>query len=176
MSSAATTEHGPATLVVGLGNPILGDDGVGWRVVEALERRLARNNEDARSDGDVEFDRLAVGGLSLMERLVGYDRVVLVDAILGPEPPGMVFARPLSEVASRLAGHLDSAHDAPLTEALSAGRALGAHLPDEITVVGVAARHVDEFDERLSPPVAAAVDPAVDAIMAVLARQPVGVA
>ena len=48
-----------------------------------------------------------------------------------------------------------------------AGRALGARLPDEITVVGVAVRRVDVFDERLSPPVAAAVEPAVEAILTV---------
>ena len=84
-------------------------------------------------------------------------------------------ALPLAEVASRLAGHLDSAHDAPLTEALTAGRALGAHLPAEITVVGVAVRRVDEFSERLSPPVAAAVGPAVEAILTVLERRAVGV-
>ena len=59
---------------------------------------------------------------------------------------------------------------------MSAGRALGAHLPDDITVVGVAVRRVDVFDERLSGPVAAAVGPAVDAIVAALDRRPVGVA
>ena len=176
MSSGATTESAPATLIVGLGNPILGDDGVGWRIIEALERRLASDGAARRDAGDVELDRLAVGGLSLMERLVGYDRVVLADAILGSDPPGMVFSRPLAEVVCRLAGHLDSAHDAPLTEALSAGRALGARLPDEITVVGVAVRRVDVFNERLSPPVAAAVDVAVEAILTALARQRAAVA
>ena len=173
MSSSATTEPGRATLVVGLGNPILGDDGVGWRVVDALEERLARDGDARRDAGDVELDRVAVGGLSLMERLVGYDRVVLIDAILGSDRLGTLTVGSLAETACRLAGHLDSAHDVPLTEALSAGRALGAHLPDEITVVGIAVRQVDVFGERLSPVVAATVDPAVDAILSVLSRQPV---
>lgn len=173
MSSGATTEPSRATLVVGLGNPILGDDGVGWRVVEALADRLAVDGTARCDAGDVELDRVAVGGLSLMERLVGYDRVVLVDAILGSDRPGTLTVGSLAETACRLAGHLDSAHDAPLTEALSAGRALGAHLPDEINVVGIAVRQVDVFGERLSPAVAEAVDPAVDAILATLSRQPV---
>lgn len=175
MSSGATAERNPATLVVGLGNPILGDDGVGWRVVEALEDRLA---DDAvrRAAGDVELDRVAVGGLSLMERLVGYDRVVLVDAVLGADRPGTVSIGSLAETTCRLPGHLDSAHDVPLTEALSAGRALGAHLPDDITVVGVAVRCVDVFDEALSPQVGAALGVAVDGILTVLGRQPVSVA
>jgi hydrogenase maturation protease len=175
MSSAATTELDRPTLVIGLGNPILGDDGVGWRVVEALEERLAVDEVARRETGPVEVDRVAVGGLSLMERLVGYDRVVLVDAILGSAREGTVTSGPLADTPCRLTGHLDSAHDAPLTEALSAGRTLGAHLPDDITVIGVAVRRVDQFDERLSTPVAAAVGSAVELVLAALARRPVGV-
>jgi hydrogenase maturation protease len=175
MSSGATAERLPATLVVGLGNPILGDDGVGWRVVEALEARLT-DEVTRRGAGDVELECLAVGGLSLMERLVGYDRVVLVDAVLGSDRPGTVSVGSLAETACRLAGHLDSAHDVPLTEALSAGRALGAHLPDDITVVGVSVRRVDVFDEALSPEVGAALGVAVDDILALLTRQPVAAA
>ena len=176
MSSGATTEHHRPTLVIGLGNPILGDDGVGWRIVETLEDRLAVDDAARGAAGDVELDRVALGGLSLMERLVGYDRVVLVDAILGPGRPGTLTMGSLAETACRLSGHLDSAHDAPLTEALSAGRALGAHLPDDITVVGIVVRRVDVFDERLSAPVAAAVDSAVEAILKALGHRPAGVA
>jgi hydrogenase maturation protease len=173
MSSAVTTERRRPTLVVGLGNPILGDDGVGWRIVEALADRLAEEEGARRGVDDVELDRVAVGGLSLMERLVGYDRVILVDAVLASGHLGTLTVGSLADTTCRSAGHLDSAHDAPLTEALSVGRALGAHLPDDITVVGVAVRRVDVFDERLSPPVAAAVGPAVDAVLSVLSRQPV---
>ena len=176
MSSGATTERRRPTLVIGLGNPILGDDGVGWRVIEALEDRLAVDDGARLAAGDVELDRVAVGGLSLMERLVGYDRVVLVDAVLGSGDDGTLTVDSLADTACRLASHLDSAHDAPLTEALSAGRTLGAHLPDDITVVGIAVHRVDVFDERLSTPVAGAVGPAVEAILAALGRRPVGVA
>jgi hydrogenase maturation protease len=77
----------------------------------------------------------------------------------------------LADTACRLAGHLDSAHDAPLTEALVVGRALGARLPDDITVIGIAVQRVDVFDERLSPGVSDAVDTAVERLLAVLSRQ-----
>jgi len=170
MSSAAMADH-TTTLVIGLGNPILGDDGVGWWVVDALEDRLGRDEGLRRSVGDVELDRVAVGGLSLMERLVGYDRVILVDAILGGEMPGTVSVGSLAEIVCHLAGHLDSAHDVSLPEALCAGRALGARLPAEITVVSVAVRSVDRFDEQLSPEVAAALQGAVDDVLTVLGRQ-----
>lgn len=161
MSSGAT--NGP-TLVVGLGNPVLGDDAVGWAVLEALETELGR--EGRAAGGAIELDWLAVGGLTLMERLVGVDRAVLVDAVTtGADPIGTVRVRPLDDVALRGAGHLDSAHDASLAEALVAGRALGALLPEEVVVVTVEAERVDTFGTRLSPPVAAAVAPAVAAVL-----------
>ena len=37
--AAVTTAVQPRTIVVGLGNPVLGDDGVGWRVADAVEDR-----------------------------------------------------------------------------------------------------------------------------------------
>ncbi|MGZ6260732.1 MAG: hypothetical protein ACXWN5_07770, partial [Candidatus Limnocylindrales bacterium] len=67
MSSASAADP---ILVVGLGNPLLGDDAVGWRVVEALEARLETGADHDRVPS-LELDRLAVGGLTLMERLVG---------------------------------------------------------------------------------------------------------
>jgi hydrogenase maturation protease len=183
MSSVATTDpsravapdgHRRPTLVVGLGNPILADDGVGWRIIEALDARLAVDPSARRAAGPVELDRAAVGGLALMERMIGFDRVVLADAILDGSPAGSITARPIDQVSSQIAGHLDSAHDVPLAEALGAGRALGATLPVSIDVVGVAVDRVDTFGDRLSPPVAEAVDDAVEAILAILARPVAG--
>jgi hydrogenase maturation protease len=170
MSFAASAERRPKTLIVGLGNPILGDDGVGWRIAESLERRLRDDDAVRTALGPVEVDELAVGGLRLMERLVGYDRVVLADAQLDGATPGTVSARPIGEVDCRLAGHLDSAHDATLTAALAAGGRLGAQLPADLTVVTVTIEPSIDFGERLSPRVAAAVEPAVDAIIEALRR------
>ena len=53
-------------LVIGLGNPILGDDGVGWRVVEEIARKTANKP-------DIEVDCVSLGGLSLMERITGFE-------------------------------------------------------------------------------------------------------
>ena len=162
----------PRTILVGLGNPLLGDDGVGWRVVDLVEARLG-DRDDCRCDEPPRFDaeRLAVGGLALMERLVGYERAVLVDAIAtGDDPPGTVRVAPLAEVSTRAASHLDSAHDAPLTTALTAGRSLGADLPTSVIVVTVEAARLDTFDERLTPAVAEAVWSAADAVLAELGR------
>jgi Ni,Fe-hydrogenase maturation factor len=76
MTPAGTA--GRRTRVIGLGNPILGDDGVGWRVVEAMRGRL--------DDEAVDVLCLSVGGVSLMEQLVGCDRALLVDAGVEVDP------------------------------------------------------------------------------------------
>ncbi len=120
----------------------------------------------------MEIDELSVGGLRLMERLIGYQRAVLADASLDGQAPGTVWARPFASVDSRLAGHLDSAHDATLAAAIAAGRGLGAELPGQLTVVGISVSKVDEFGEAMSPPVEAAVGPAVEQIVRVLSRRP----
>jgi hydrogenase maturation protease len=150
-------------LVAGLGNPILGDDGVGWHVLDALERVL--------DDPRVELDRLAVGGIALMERLLGYRAAILVDAILGgDDPAGTVWCRPLAEVVTRTASHLDSSHDAPLPGALLAAAAMGGAVPDEVLVVGIGIERGDIFRETLTPPVEAAVGRAVEAVAWALGR------
>ncbi|HYM84931.1 MAG TPA: hydrogenase maturation protease, partial [Candidatus Dormibacteraeota bacterium] len=119
---------------MGLGNPLLGDDGVGWRVADEVERRLSHG--EAATDAVVE--RLCVGGLALMERLVGCAHAIVVDAFVsGSAPAGTVRSASLDDLDTSHASHLDSAHDASLLVALEAGRALGAALPARVDVVAV---------------------------------------
>lgn len=165
---ASRTGHAE-TLVVGLGNPLLGDDGVGWLVVDELERRL-RSTQPPRTGGP-EIDRCSLGGLRLMERLLGYRRAVIVDAMAGGiEPPGAVRLRTLGQLPDASAGHLGSAHDASLQTALAAALALGASTPEEVLVLSVEAASVRTFTEELTPAVAAAVEPAVERLLELCAE------
>ena len=181
MCSVATTEVGRdvrptlavpsrGIIVVGVGNPILGDDGVGWRIAEALDHLLTQDSALGRQIGPVEIEELAVGGLQLMEHLVGYARAILVDASCDGRPPGTIWSAPIDELTTRGSAHLDSAHDVSLTTAIAAGRALGAALPEAPHFVGVsvASDRVGEFSERLSTAVAAAVEPAVNVVVGLL--------
>lgn len=162
------------TLVIGLGNPILGDDGFGWRVAEEVRKAVSgphpwllslegRGGEDA--PGDLEIDCLALGGLALMERLVGYSRAIIVDAMYtGQKPPGSLSCFPLSALDNPTAGHSGSVHDVSLVQALALGRQMGAALPGEVTIVAVEAENVYDFSEELSPAVAAALPEAVNMV------------
>ena len=155
------------TLIVGLGNPILGDDGVGWHVAEEVRRQLGFS--PVADSGPLEIDCVALGGLSLMERLIGYDRAIVIDAMVsGTRPIGSVARLALEDVPDQSAGHMTAAHDTSLQNALKMGRAMGARLPGEVTVVAVEAQATFEFSEELSPPVAAAVPSAARAVMDLL--------
>ena len=140
-------------IILGLGNPILGDDGVGWKVAEKIAEQAP--------DG-IEVDFLAGGGLSLMERLVGYDRAILIDAIdTGQVPKGSVRLFPLESLLNPFLGHLGSAHETNLLTALTLGRKLGAHLPAQVLIVGIESADVYDFNDTLSEALTAAIPAAV---------------
>ena len=153
----------PKILVLGLGNPILGDDGVGWKVVEAVHTRLGALH------APVEVDYASLGGLSLMERMLGYERVILVDCLeTGSAPVGAVSSFPLSELPDPTAGHSASAHDTSLMTALQAAQSMGADIPSRVDVVTVEARTSYDFSEQLSPEIAAAVPIATQVVLRLL--------
>ena len=144
------------TLVLGLGNAILGDDRVGLAVAEAVRHRLP-------PDKGVEVDEEHHGGLRLMERLAGYDRAILVDALcVEGYPPGAVVLLGPDDVPTENSA---SSHDLSLPAALQLGAELGLHMP-EVAIVAITAGDVSAFSEELSPAVAAAVPQAVEAVLA----------
>lgn len=153
----------PKTLIVGLGNPILGDDGIGWRVAERVQRRLQAEPAGAQ---DLEVDCLALGGLSLMERLVGYQRAIIIDAMTTHQsPPGTVTCFPLEALPDHAAGHTIAVHDTSLHTAIAVGRAMGAPLPETIFIVAVESEQIYDFSEELTPEVAAAILPAEQMVL-----------
>ena len=166
------------TLVIGLGNPILGDDGVGWQVASQVAMAITHSAAPAPSGRSgasarpcAEVDCLAVGGLRLMERMEGYDHVILIDAISSDQnPPGTVLHFQLEDLPERAAGHLNAAHDTSLKTALQVGRSMGASLPDQIEIVAVEVRALFEFSEHLTPPIAAAVPRAVKVVLDLLSE------
>jgi hydrogenase maturation protease len=165
----ATPDSPPRVIVVGLGNPILGDDGVGWRVADEVERQLADRAVAGRPALKVDVGRLGVGGLSLMEFLSGYDVAILVDAATFPDrPAGEVRASPFDELEDHAGGHFDSTHDASLRTSLDLGRRLDAELPTRIEAVTIQAFATGEFGEELTPAVEAAVPAAARVVMTLL--------
>lgn len=130
------------TIVIGLGNPILGDDAVGLHVAAALKSEFA-------GVAGIVIEELHAGGLRLMDAIAGFERAVIVDAMCsGALRPGSV--RRLDAGQLGQARNLASTHDTNLPTALELGRLLGLRMPREVTVYGIEARDVDTFDEALS--------------------------
>ncbi|MFZ5910775.1 MAG: hydrogenase maturation protease [Chloroflexota bacterium] len=167
-------------LVIGLGNPILGDDGVGWKVAETVQEHLAANpgyrlpyrpinSKTVQHLTPVDVECAALGGLSLMERLLGYEHVILIDSMeTGQSPVGSVSVFPLASLPDPMAGHSASAHDATLVTALRAAEQLGAGVPRQVDIVAIEAQNVYDFSETLTPPVEAAIPVAVEAVFKLL--------
>jgi len=150
-------------IVIGLGNPVLGDDGVGWRVAALVKEQV--NNLA------IEVDFLAGGGLSVMERLVGYDAAVIIDAInLGDVPVGTVRLLKLADLPNPFAGHLGSAHETSLVTAMQLGRSLGAYLPERVMIVAIESPYVYDFSEELTQDIAAVMPVAAKMVLTTIGQ------
>jgi hydrogenase maturation protease len=144
-------------VVVGVGNPTMGDDGVGRAVVRAVA---------AEGDDDVSASFVGTTALLALEAMDGADRAVVVDAVDAAGPPGTVHRLRLDD--ERSAAEV-TMHDFTFAEAV---RSCGAvyDLPDRIPVVGVVPERVAPGVE-LSDAAARAVPTAARAAAAEL-REP----
>ena len=152
------------TLILGLGNPLVTDDSVGLRVVAELRPLLAERP-------DVEVGEDYWGGLRLMERLIGYDRAIIIDAICTGAPWGTIHRLAPDDLPTQRSA---SAHDVNLPTALEFGRQAGMPLPEnrQILLVGIEVEDIFTFGEACTPAVQAAVAPAVQHIIEVLRSWP----
>ncbi len=145
-------------LVLGLGNPLRGDDGIGPRIIEELTRRGLPEGVTAQDVGNA--------GLDLLNLLEGRERTVIIDAAeMGREPGQFVRFTP-DEVRLTQAGDHFSIHNAGLSEALALADALGRTLPD-LVIFGVQPAEID-WREGLTQAVEATIPALTDAVMAEL--------
>jgi hydrogenase maturation protease len=149
-------------LILGLGNPLVTDDSVCLRVAEALRPLLAGRP-------GVEVSEDFWGGLRLMERMIGFDGAIVIDAIQTGAAAGTIHRLTPGDIATQRSA---SAHDVNLPTALAFGRQAGAALPenDRIVLVGIEADDILNFGERCTPAVEAAIPRAVAAVMEALQR------
>lgn len=158
-------------LVLGLGNPLRGDDGIGPRVVAELEHRELPEGVEVLDAG--------TGGLDLLQIIEGRERVVIVDAAEvsvegGRIAPGQFvrFAPEEAHLAGTprgVAGEGFSFHHAGVSEVLGLARALDRPLPS-IVVFGVQPKKVG-WGEGLSPDVERALPVLVDAVLQEVSKQ-----
>jgi len=149
------------SIVLGIGNPIIGDDGVGFRVIEALEKDPP--------PGDVSLAACDVSGLAILDLIVDFDQAVLVDAIQTVNGiPGTVYRLELADFNTTK--HTISPHDMDLPTALALGRKMDLKTPDKISIVAIEIPDAYIFSNDLTAPVQAAVPEAVSHVRQILAE------
>lgn len=148
------------TLVLGLGNILLGDEGVGVRVVERLEALYDFPDGTQVLDGGT----LA---LDLLPYVEDTDRLVVIDAAdMGAEPGTVV--RIVDEEVPTFLSIKVSPHQMGLADILSATRLRDLY-PEELVLWGVQPGEIEATLE-LSAPVAAQVEALADGVLADLSR------
>jgi hydrogenase maturation protease len=148
------------TRIIGLGNSILTDDGVGIYAVREISRRMVEANAFNAADV-VETE---VAGFALMELMTGWKRVILVDSIqFDNVEPGTVVRIHPEDLRTSL--RIRSVHEIDLPTVLAFGRKLGFPMPDTITIFGIQAEDALTLGETLTEPARRGMMEAVDLVL-----------
>jgi hydrogenase maturation protease len=115
-------------VVLGVGNLLLRDEGVGIHVIKALE--------GYQFPPDVEVIDGATAGCDIMPLIAGAERVVIVDALQGGEPPGAVYRLTPQDFQQQYGGDAISLHDLGIMDALRMLELMDGHLPP-VVIIGV---------------------------------------
>jgi len=142
-------------LVMGVGNPLMRDDGIGPRVIEMLRAGYTfPDNVDVVDAGTMSF--------MILDLLRGIDRLIIIDAVRDTgEPPGTVLRMTPEEIAPNQIAH--SLHDVRLVDVLQAADLMGS--TPETIAFGIQIEAIEEWVLELSAPLEAAVPIAAGAVL-----------
>jgi len=115
-------------LVLGLGNVLLGDDGIGAAAIDRLER-------DYRVPPEVRLVEGGTLGLSLLDEVGGAEHVILVDAVAADAPPGTLVRLDGADVTDAVRERL-SVHQVGVADLLDAARLIGRY-PASVVLLGL---------------------------------------
>lgn len=150
-------------LVLGIGNILMKDEGVGCRVVEELWNRY-------EFPENVDIDDSGTMGMTILNLLRQYDFVLVVDAVDGTgHPGGTVIRLDPEDIAPNQVMH--SLHDTRFVDVLQAAELIGIRPAGHVVGVQVEDMQPVDLTIGLSEPVEAAVDTAIDAVLTVLAER-----
>jgi hydrogenase maturation protease len=151
------------TAVLGFGNPVRADDGVGIYVVDQLKARIATSEQLSIFD-------MGTAAFEVLFQLKGHERIILVDAVVNAEEPvGTVFRLPASAVEAEVEDDpLVFLHGLKWHQALSyARKMLGDDYPEEIIVYLVAIEDT-RFNVGMTEAAKAGGDKVVEHLLAAL--------
>ncbi len=162
ITTRTEAEKNRKTLILGIGNPILRDDGVGHLLVQMLRRRFSGPN--------IEFQETSLAGLNLAELLAGFRSAIIIDAIQSGGIPGEVYClRPQDFNRQKVNPH--DQHRTGLLPALELGKSLGWPMPEDVTIVAIEAEDATSFGDDLTPDVEKAIPVALKTVLELLGKQ-----
>ena len=144
------------TLILGMGNPILSDDGAGIRVAQEVGEKL--------NDPQITVAETSGAGLSLLDSIVGYDKVIIIDSIQTKEGnTGQIYRMGPEDFS--FTKHFSSPHQINLATALELGNVLDLAMPQKITIFAVEAKDITTFSEKCTPAVEQAIPKVVKMVL-----------
>lgn len=141
-------------VIMGVGNILLKDEGIGVHVIRELEKQKLPPN--------VELIDGATKGLDLLYDIEGAERLIIVDCTLTGEEPGSIFKFKPEDVESVGPEHKISLHDVNLTDVLALARHLGTE--PETVIFGVEAKEINWGTEP-TPELAAKIPELVELVL-----------
>jgi hydrogenase maturation protease len=130
-------------MILGVGNDILMDDGIGPRIVKTLEAKYPLP--------EMEYHTTTLGGLDILEFINGYDWVVFIDAIKTKDGvPGTVYEFVPEDFKETL--HLTNIHDVSFLTAIELGKQLGLKVPKYMHIFAIEIIEDQVFGEEFTPP------------------------
>ena len=128
--------------LIGLGNPIVGDDAIGINVVEYI-----RDTYSLPENVEI-FEDVSLAGIGLVEIFRGYDKIILVDSIQsGKYPKGTVVYLQSDDFANAL--HISDYHNMDFFTALEFCNQMYDDIPKDIVILGIEIINVMEFSDEL---------------------------
>ena len=147
-------------LVLGVGNILLTDEGVGIRVIERIQERYAFPDNVSVLDG-------GVLGLSLLGVISEADHLIVVDAVKNGKEPGFLYRLKGDDVPKRILAK-NSLHQVDFLETLTSCQALDK-VPETV-ILGVEPLDIENLSIELTPVVQEKVDPLIDMVLKELDR------
>jgi len=126
------------TLVLGIGNDILTDDGIGPKICDFLKETYKNKS--------IHFEKLNVGGLEILEFIQGYETVIFIDAIKTLNGQiGDVYLFTPDNFKETL--HLSNLHDTNFITALALGKSLEFQIPQKMYIIAIEIKEDMVFSE-----------------------------
>ncbi len=143
------------TILIGLGNPLLTDDAVGIRVAKSLA---------SESWTDVDIEEASVGGMELVEMMLGYDRAVVVDSIItGKHEIGTIYK--ITPEDFKETRNVSNLHNVGFLQALNIWSETGDDIiPQDIVIYAVEVDDVYTFSETMTPGVEEALPKVIEQV------------